>query len=81
MILIWRGWGLLAVVMLFPILASCAGLPLVEPQWAFPASLVASLILAGVVCVHFGTRWNRRAVDTRRTSSRSRGGVGTAVRS
>ncbi len=59
MILIWRGWGLLAVVALFPLLASCAGLITVEPMWVFMIAASLSLLLAGAVCVYFGTRWNQ----------------------
>ena len=63
MILIWRGWGLLAVVALFPLLASCAGLVGVEPHWMYLVASAISLLAAGVVCVHFGTRWNRPVVE------------------
>jgi len=58
-ILIWRGWGLLAVVALFPLLASCAGLATIEPMWIFWLAVVLSFLFAGVVCVVCGTRWNR----------------------
>lgn len=63
MLLIWRGWGLLAVAALFPLLASCAGLISVEPKWIFLLAASLSLLLAGVVCVYCGTRWNRRGVE------------------
>lgn len=59
MLLIWRGWGLLAVVSLFPLLASCAGLATVEPFWVCALAVGGSLLLAGTVCVYCGTRWNR----------------------
>jgi hypothetical protein len=57
-ILIWRGWGLLAVVALFPLLASCAGLITVDPKWIFMLAASLSLLLAGAVCIYCGTRWN-----------------------
>jgi hypothetical protein len=63
MILIWRGWGLLAVVALFPLLASCAGLITVEPFWVFMLAASLSLLLAGGVCVYCGTRWNRNGAE------------------
>ncbi len=63
MLLIWRGWGLLAVVSLFPLLASCAGLINVESFWIFTLAAAGSLLLAGAVCVHCGTRWNRGGTE------------------
>lgn len=63
MILIWRGWGLLAVVALFPMLASCGGLITVEPFWIFMLAWALSMLFAGGVCVYCGTRWNRRGVE------------------
>jgi hypothetical protein len=57
-LLIWRGWGLLAVVALFPLLASCAGLFTVEPRWIAPLAVSLSLLLGGAVCIHCGMRWN-----------------------
>lgn len=63
MILIWRGWGLLAVVALFPLLASCGGLITVEPKWIFAIVASVSLLLAGAVCIFFGSRWNRDRTD------------------
>jgi hypothetical protein len=62
-ILIWRGWGLLAVVALFPLLASCAGLIDVEPSWVCLLAAALSLLLGGVVCVYCGTRWNRHGAE------------------
>jgi hypothetical protein len=62
-ILIWRGWGLLAVVALFPLLASCAGLITVEPMWIFMLTASLSLLLGGAVCVYCGSRWNRNGVE------------------
>lgn len=58
MILIWSGRGYLGVAVLIPVVASCAGLPTVEPFWVFLCVLAVSFLLAGVVCVYFGTRWN-----------------------
>jgi hypothetical protein len=62
-ILIWRGWGLLAVVALFPLLASCAGLITVEPFWIFTLAAALSLLFAGAVCIYYGSRWNRNGVE------------------
>jgi hypothetical protein len=62
-ILIWRGWGLLAVVALFPLLASCAGLITIEPMWIFMLAASLSLLFAGAVCLYCGTRWNRNGVE------------------
>ena len=59
MLLIWRGWGLLALVAVFPLLASCAGLISVEPFWIFLVASSISLGVGGSVCVYYGTRWNR----------------------
>ncbi len=63
MILIWRGWGLVAVVALFPLLASCGGLITVEPKWIFMLAASLSLLLGGAVCVFFGSRWNRQQTE------------------
>lgn len=63
MILIWRGWGLLAVVAIFPLLGSCAGLIDLEPRWLWPAGMALSLLVGGTVCVYFGNRWNRPVVE------------------
>jgi hypothetical protein len=49
----------MAVASLFPLLASCAGLITVEPFWVFILAAAGSLLFAGAVCVHYGTRWNR----------------------
>jgi hypothetical protein len=62
-ILIWRGWGLLAIVALFPLMASCAGLSTIEPPWVFLVAAALSLLVAGVVCVHCGLRWNRHGAE------------------
>ena len=63
MLLIWRGWGLLAVVVFFPVLASCIGLITVEPMWIFWLVVWLLLLLAGAVCVSCGTRWNNRGTE------------------
>ncbi len=63
MILIWRGWGLLAIVALFPLMASCAGLISVEPFWVFIIASSLSMLLAGAVCVYCGIRWNRHGAE------------------
>jgi hypothetical protein len=57
MILWWRGWGLLAIVALFLPLASCAGLLDVNVGLALACGGVA-LLAGGIVCRHFGRRWN-----------------------
>jgi hypothetical protein len=58
MILVWRGWGLLALVALFLPLASCAGFV----DWN-PAVAVAlgglTLAVGGLACVRYGRKWNR----------------------
>lgn len=59
MILIWRGWGLLAVVAFFPVLASCAGLVDLDSKIPLIFAVSGSLLLGGGGCVYFGTRWNR----------------------
>lgn len=58
MILIWRVWGLLAVVALFPLLTLWGSLATVEPKWVPFTAVVLSLLVGGMVCVHFSTRWN-----------------------
>lgn len=63
MLLIWRGYGLLAVAALFPLLASCAGLITVDPPWVFPAAAALSLLVGGAACVYCGTRWNRHGIE------------------
>jgi hypothetical protein len=62
-VIIWRGWGLLAVVALFPLLASCSGLINVEPKWIFILATSLALLFAAAVCAHFGVRWNRTSVE------------------
>ena len=59
MILIWRGWGLLALVVLFPVLALCAGMDSVAPKLLIPLLIAASLLGGGMACVYYGTKWNR----------------------
>ena len=63
MILIWRGWGLAAVVALFPLLASCGGLISIEPFWIWMLAATLSLLLGGGVCVYCGNRWNRDGTE------------------
>lgn len=63
MLLIWRGWGLLAVVALFPLLASCAGLLTVEPRWIALLAVSLSLLLGGAVCIYCGMRWNSHGTE------------------
>lgn len=62
-LLIWRGWGLLAVVSLFPLLASCGGLIEVQPKWIFGIATSVSLLFAGAVCIHCGNRWNYQRTE------------------
>ncbi len=62
MLLIYRGWGLLAVVTLIPLAVSC-NLITVEPTWIFMLAASLALVLAGAVCVYCGTRWNRTGVE------------------
>lgn len=62
MIFIWRGWGMLALVVLFPVLASCAGM---LDDWPMGAVLLTTCVLlfaGGAVCIRCGTRWNRDGV-------------------
>ena len=63
MIFIWRGWGMLALVVLFPMIATCAGMIEDWPMGGVIATTCAWLLLGGAVCVHFGTRWNRHGVE------------------
>lgn len=63
MILIWRGWGLLALVVVIPMLASCGGLGTVQPPWMFLSALTISLLSGGAVCVYYGNRWNQQEVE------------------
>ena len=62
MILIWRGWGLMAIVAVFLPLASCAGLIDSHQGLAF---LLAGLTLlgGGVACWVCGRRWNRPTTE------------------
>ena len=62
MILIWRGWGLMAVVALLLPLAVCAGLLEGLPGLAFTLGGVA-LAAGGVVCIRYGRRWNREGTE------------------
>lgn len=58
MILIWRGWGLLAVVALFLPLASCAGLMDWNPIVAI-LGFGVTLVAGGLACRHYGRKWNQ----------------------
>ena len=58
MIFVWRGWGPLAVVCLFPALLSCVLLIDVHILAAFGAS-GACLVGGGLICWFFGRKWNR----------------------
>lgn len=58
-ILIWRGWGLLGLVALFPMLAACAGLADLDSKTPLFLAVCWALMLGGVICVYFGTLWNR----------------------
>jgi predicted Co/Zn/Cd cation transporter (cation efflux family) len=60
-LLYWRGRGLLAVASLFPLLASCGGLIDGKPNLLFALVAACSLLLAGCVCIYYGTKWNRGA--------------------
>ena len=62
MILIWRGWGLLAAVGFFLTVAAVGVLAKVKPLWLSPVAMFCSLLASGVFCVHYGTRWNRPVV-------------------
>jgi hypothetical protein len=57
-ILIWRGWGLFALVAFFPVLASCGLLDL-DQKWPLLLALLTGLTVGGIACVHMGRRWNR----------------------
>ena len=59
LILIWRGWGLLGIVALFPMLAACAGLADLDSKIPMFIAVCGSLLLGGGVCVYYGTLWNR----------------------
>lgn len=63
MFLIWRGRGLLALVPAILLLGSCGGLIGFEQRWPMLVGVTASLLIGGAVCVHYGTRWNRRGVE------------------
>jgi hypothetical protein len=56
--LVWRGWGPVAVVATFLPLASCAGLMDWQPMVAM-AGCGLSLLAGGLVCRHYGLKWNR----------------------
>lgn len=62
MILVWRGWGLVAIVALFLPLASCAGF--IDTNTGL-AILLGGITLAvgGVACWRFGKKWNREVTE------------------
>lgn len=62
MFLIWRGWGLMALVALFLPLASCAGLMDTRQGLAFLAGGI-TLVGGGVACWVYGRRWNRPVTE------------------
>lgn len=63
MIVIWRGWGALALFVMVPVVGSCAGLTGREPGWLLPAALGVTLLAGGAACAYYGTRWNRPFVE------------------
>ncbi len=58
MLIVWRGWGLVAAVATFLPLASCAGLMDWNPTVASVCGGV-SLVVGGLTCRHFGLKWNQ----------------------
>jgi hypothetical protein len=62
MILIWRGWGLVAVLTLFLPLASCVGFIDTRQGLAFLLAGL-SLVAGGVGCWIFGRRWNHEVTE------------------
>lgn len=58
MILVWRGWGLLAVVAAFLPLASCGGLMDWNPLVALLCCGVTA-VAGGMICRHYGRKWNQ----------------------
>ncbi len=62
MILVWRGWGPLALAALILPAASCAGLMEYSPILSI-AAFGVTLLAGGVACVWCGHRWNDGAWD------------------
>jgi hypothetical protein len=57
-ILVWEGWGLVAMVAAFLPLASCVGLMDWDPIIAELCAGV-SAVASGVVCRRLGLKWNQ----------------------
>jgi hypothetical protein len=62
MILIWRGWGLLAIVALLLPLGSCVGLLDTRQGLAFVLGGL-TLLGGGAACWVYGRRWNRPVTE------------------
>jgi len=58
MFIVWRGWGLLAVVAAFLPLASCAGLMDWNPMVAL-LCMGGTTVAGGMICRHYGRKWNQ----------------------
>jgi hypothetical protein len=58
MFIVWRGWGLLAVVAAFLPLASCAGLMDWNPLIAI-LCCGSTTVASGMICRHYGRKWNQ----------------------
>ncbi len=58
MFLVWRGWGLLAIVAAFLPLASCAGLMDWNPLIAI-LCCGSTAVASGIICRHYGRKWNQ----------------------
>lgn len=63
MIIAWRGRGLWALLVLFPLAGSSPFLLDLEPAWIFWLAGFLSVLFAGAVCVYCGTRWNRFGLE------------------
>ena len=63
MILVWRGWGLLGTVGFLLGLATEGFVSNVEYPWLKVLAGYAGFLASGLVCVHWGTRWNRPRVQ------------------
>jgi hypothetical protein len=55
----WRGYGLVALAVMIPILASCA----VQPIWVSFGAFAFSLLFAGVICFLCATRYYEKGFD------------------
>jgi len=58
LIFVWRGWGPLALVVLFLPLASCGGLMGWNPFVALLGFGLTTFV-GGLVCRHYGRKWNQ----------------------